>query len=141
MVVENRHTGEEKPLAKIRRPTRSRQRLSELKETLQGDTPNKESWFPGTTTANEGTNLNQFLASLVGRKTRKKHQLQQIKEFFENPLKYGVDIHDSDTSSTDKEINQRKIDLQYRINLLKALLDAAESELHFLEQAKRKRST
>ena len=51
---------------------------------------------------------------------------------------YGVDIHHTETSSTGEEIEKRKRDLQYRITLLSTLLDAAQGELHFLEQAKGK---
>lgn len=121
---------------KIKPSAQARKKLSALRENIKEDAPPKESWFPGATGADEGTNLNQFLASLVGRKTRKKHQLQKIKEFFENPQLYGVDIHDTDTSSSDEEIEQRKRDLRYRISLLSTLLDAAKTELNFLDQAK-----
>ena len=120
---------------KIRTSEQSRRRLLERKNALEADSTLSNFTTRPRSGSDEGSQLNEFLTSLVGRKTRKKQQLKQIKEFFENPHSYGVDIHDPLTSTTRAEIEKREEDLRYRIALLKSLLEAAESELHFFTRA------
>ncbi|HHZ87568.1 MAG TPA: hypothetical protein EYN73_01770 [Chromatiaceae bacterium] len=109
------------------------ERLHELKrehETQQTDQDTDEE------TGFQGEELNAFIKELVEKKKQRKHQLDLIQEFFENPDDYGVQVDIIPSSSSHKEIDQRKAELEYRVNLLRSVLTALEGELELLGVAK-----
>lgn len=83
---------------------------------------------------NEGAELNSFLKDLVEKKKRHKHQLTILMEFFQDPLRFGVEMTNISSSSSAAELEQRKKELTFRVSLLGALLESAEHELRLLKQ-------
>jgi hypothetical protein len=106
-----------------------RQRLAAIRDTR----PKPIASAPDTT---EGGELNKFIKDLVEQKRQRKHQLQIIQDFFQNPIQFGVKLNEIPTSTTPEEINERKKELEYRIDLLNTVLDLLKKELQFLSEVK-----
>ncbi len=83
----------------------------------------------------EGAELNDFLKNLVDRRKQRRHQLQIIQDFFENPVAFGIHTDVIPNGTPLGEIEDRKRELQYRIDLLKSVLEAFEGEMSMLKQA------
>jgi hypothetical protein len=75
------------------------------------------------------------LWDLHAKREERRKQLQLLQEFLRNPS--VIDLKDDviPTSSSRAEIEQRKKELQYRIDILKALLEVTEGELELLSRA------
>lgn len=86
-----------------------------------------------------GADLDAFLGKLKERKRQKKYHLQLIQEFFENPVQFGVQTDFIPSSTTLEEIRAHKKDLQYRIDLLKSILQALEGEMQICQAEQRNR--
>jgi hypothetical protein len=85
----------------------------------------------------EGGELNEFIKGLVDRRKQRKHQLEIIHDFFQNPVEFGVDIDSVPSGTTLEEIQTRKKELSYRIDLLRSVLEALEGELDMFIHAER----
>jgi len=85
----------------------------------------------------EGGELNEFIKGLVDRRRQRKHQLEIIHDFFENPVEFGVDIDSVPSGTTLEEIQTRKKELTYRIDLLRSVLEALQGELDMFIHAER----
>ncbi len=90
------------------------------------DKPAPERDAPAGEAQAQGDELNQMLGDLLAKKKRRKYQLNIIKDFFEEPEKYGVDADDVPHSSTREEMLARHSELTYRIALLKSVLRVLE---------------
>ena len=106
--------------------------------------PNSEDGAPdqqaGLSTAGQSgetasQELNAFLKDLAEKKKRREFQLEMVKEFFEDPLKFGVKADTVPTSTSPEEIKKRILDLEYRRDLLKFVLESTEAELALLDVA------
>ena len=75
-----------------------------------------------------------FIRTLTERKEKRKYQLSIVKSFLEDPLRFGLQTDLVPSSTTSEEIEQRKQELDYRIKLLKTLLEIMEGEMVLLEQ-------
>ena len=82
-----------------------------------------------------GQEINAFLKDLAEKKKRREFQLSMVKEFFEDPLKFGVKTDSVPTSTTAEEIKKRILDLEYRRDLLQFVLESTEAELALLNVA------
>lgn len=116
-----------------------RKRLKAIRSNVGDGDTTKETGRASSSSEREGhpkaTDLDAFLRQLKERKQQKKQQLQLIQEFFENPVKFGVQTDFNPSSTTLEEMRAHKKDLQYRIDLLKSILQAMEGEMQVLCQA------
>src|SRR4029453_16715371 len=79
--------------------SRARQhRLLEIRENLQARTPATAVVpVPGSAADGEakagsqGGELNDFIRQLVDRREQRRHQLEIIQDFFENPVEFGIE--------------------------------------------------
>jgi len=118
-----------------------KKRLYALKEEEQQKSHNEDAQeeqgvfarMPETT---EGDDINKFIKEIVERKQERKKQLEIIHDFFENPAAYGVDTDLIPSSTTPEEIEDRKKELQHKIDLLSSVLKALEGEMKMLCQMK-----
>ena len=122
-------------------PGDRRQRLQSLKEQFAKDMPAGIGESPSRGAAagdarTQAAELNAFLKSMGGRKQMRQHQLQLIKEFFDNPLAFGAEANIIPTSTTTAEIEQRKKEVNYRIDLLKSVLAVLEGEMEMLNRGR-----
>ena len=123
--------------------SRARQhRLLEIRENLparaarQGGLPTPAPGAdPGTATGNEGSELNDFIKQLVDRREQRRHQLEIIQDFFENPVEFGIEADVIPSGTPLEEIRERKKELRYRIDLLRSVLEALEGEHKLLTHA------
>ncbi|MCI0504988.1 MAG: hypothetical protein L0Z73_02650 [Gammaproteobacteria bacterium] len=83
------------------------------------------------------SDINAFLKDLVNKKKGRKHQLEIIQEFFENPYKFGVEIEFVPHSSNLEELKEKKGEIQYKIDLLRSVLKALEGEMELLDKAEK----
>jgi hypothetical protein len=83
----------------------------------------------------EGEEITGFLVSLKSDRDKRKHQLGLVKDLYENPMKLNFKAQFVPSSSTPEEIAERKIELQYRIKMLKAVMEITEGELQLLSRA------
>ena len=68
-------------------------------------------------------------------KEKRKKQFAIIKDLFEDPLTFDLDKQVIPTSSSREEIIARKKELQYRIDILRSILEIADAEMQILAQA------
>jgi hypothetical protein len=83
----------------------------------------------------DGEELTGFLRSLRSDKDKRKYQLGLVKELYEDPLKLNFKTQFVPNSSTPEEIAERKMELRYRIDMLKAVMEITEGELNLLSRA------
>jgi hypothetical protein len=84
----------------------------------------------------EDSQLKEFLAAISKRKGERKKQLEIIQDFFEHPEKYGIDTDLIPTSTEPEEVEERRNELQYRVDLLRSVLAAMEGELELLSRVR-----
>jgi len=118
-----------------------KQRLQSLKEQFAKDMPagvgeSGAAGGPGGGARTQAAELSGFLQSMGGRKQTRQHQLQLIKEFFDNPLAFGAEANIIPTSTTAAEIEQRKKEVGYRIDLIKSVLAVLEGEMEMLNRGR-----
>ena len=82
------------------------------------------------------SSLTEFLASIALRKGERKKQLEIIQDFFEHPEKYGIETDLIPTSTKRAEVEERRNELQYRVDLLRSVLTAMEGELELLSRVR-----
>ena len=122
--------------------SRARQhRLLEIRENLQPRTPAKAvAPVPGGSpeeakASSQGGELNDFIRQLVDRREQRRHQLEIIQDFFENPVEFGIEADVIPSGTPLEEIRERKKELRYRIDLLRSVLEALEGEHKLLTHA------
>jgi hypothetical protein len=111
-------------------------RLLELKDEHQRDGNSQTATGPAVEGETEGDAINKFIKHVVEHKKSRKQQLEIVQDFFNNPTAYGVDTDIIPSSTTEDEINARKKELQHKIDLLRSVLRAFESEMQLLSQIK-----
>jgi hypothetical protein len=79
--------------------------------------------------------LNAFLKEMSERRKNRKHQLQIIQDFLDNPVEFGVEVDYIPHGTPLSELRQRRRELHYRIALLRSVLEAFEGEMSLIEQA------
>jgi len=119
-----------------------KQRLLGIRAELAHEAPKDHDVVPAEQIADalvgqEGGELNEFIKGLVDRRRQRKHQLEIIHEFFQNPVEFGVDIDSVPSGTTLEEIQTRKKELKYRIDLLRSVLEALQGELDMFIHAER----
>jgi len=114
-----------------------KKRLLELKEE---DARRKEEATNNPHTlfgvGNGDSSLTEFLASIASRKGERKKQLEIIKDCFEHPEKYGIETDLIPTATKRAEVEERRNELQYRVDLLRSVLTAMEGELELLSRVR-----
>jgi hypothetical protein len=114
--------------------TRARQRrLLELREAPLVPAPKAEE--AAVSPGGEGRELNDFIKQLVNRREQRRHQLEIIQDFFENPVEFGIQADEIPSGTPLEEIRERKKELRYRIDLLRSVLEALEGEHKLLTHA------
>lgn len=83
----------------------------------------------------QGAEMLTFARTLKEQKERRTKQFTIIKELFEDPLTFDMDKQIIPTSSSREEIIARQRELQYRIDILKSILEVADAEMQILVQA------
>ena len=120
----------DKPPYKKQRPTKKRRRKRHKKNSRLTEQNRPESIF-----GNKDEDLQQVVQTFVQRKKKRKHQLSIIKSFFEDPLRFVLRNELAPSSSSVEQIEERQRTLQHRMELLKTLVEMAESEMQLLCQA------
>jgi len=123
--------------------SRARQhRLLEIRENLPARTTAKTATpaaagsLEGEAKPNsQGGELNDFIRQLVDRREQRRHQLEIIQDFFENPVEFGIEADVIPSGTPLEEIRERKKELRYRIDLLRSVLEALEGEHKLLTHA------
>lgn len=114
--------------------TRARQRrLLELREAPSVPAPRAEE--AAVPAGGQGRELNDFIKQLVNRREQRRHQLEIIQDFFENPVEFGIQADEIPSGTPLEEIRERKKELRYRIDLLRSVLEALEGEHKLLTHA------
>lgn len=113
-----------------------KKRLLELKDEQQRESHTATAAEPVVEGKTEGEDINNFIKEVVERKKARKQQLEIVHDFFENPAAYGVDTDIIPSSTTVGEVDERKKELQHKIDLLHSVLKALESEMQLLHQVK-----
>lgn len=93
--------------------------------------------FPEKPSAEEeiqGAEMLTFVKTLKEQKEKRTKQFSIIKELYENPLTFDLDKQVIPTTSTVEEISARKKELQYRVDILKSILEVADAEMQILIQ-------
>ena len=96
-----------------------RKELWRLKEQTAGENRLKgdaEQLGPGEHQQDEA--LRSFVEIVAERQKKRKHQLQIIKDLFEDPVRFGLQTEFIPSSTSAEEIEQRKKELRYRMDLL-----------------------
>jgi len=83
----------------------------------------------------QGAEILAYAKTFKEQKDKRKKQFSIIKGLFEDPLTFDLDKQVIPTSSSSEEITSRQKELQYRIDILKAILEIAEAEMQLLSQA------
>lgn len=79
--------------------------------------------------------LRAFVASRTAQMDQRRYQLSLIKDFVDDPTRFGIKPGDVPTSTTPAEFAERRSELEYRINMVRTFLDLLNDELRLLEQA------
>ena len=83
----------------------------------------------------QGAEMLTFVKTLKEQKEQRTKQFSIVKELFDNPLTFDLDKQVIPTTSTVEEISARKKELQYRVDILKSILEVADAEMQILIQA------
>jgi hypothetical protein len=111
-------------------------RLLEIRETqTRALAPLPAPAVPPVAAAGQGEELNNFIKQLVDRRSQRRHQLEIIQDFFENPVEFGIEADVIPSGTPLEEIRERKKELRYRIDLLRSVLEALEGEHKLLTHA------
>ena len=76
-----------------------------------------------------------FVKTQKEQKEKRTKQFTIIKDLFEDPLTFDMDKQVIPTSSTREEILVRQKELQYRVDILRSILEIADAEMQILVQA------
>jgi hypothetical protein len=104
-----------------------RKKLRQMRDAMPDDSSTDEEI--------QGAEILAYAKTFKERKDKRKKQFSIIKGLFEDPLTFDLDKQVIPTSSSNEEIASRQKELQYRIDILKAILEIAEAEMQLLSQA------
>ncbi|GMQ83284.1 MAG: hypothetical protein BMS9Abin06_0017 [Gammaproteobacteria bacterium] len=107
-----------------------RDKLLRMNEEISGSSSAAD-----TDDENQGAELLSFVHTLKERKDKRKQQFSIIKKLYEDPIKFGLEKEIIPSSSSAEEIAERQKELQYRIDILRTVLEATEGEMQLLSQA------
>jgi hypothetical protein len=80
--------------------------------------------------------LSESAAGPVAKKLKEKaEQFQSIQEYLHNPVAFDLRGNENQTTSTPEEIESRKGEVRYQIQLMKSVVAVLTEELHELEKA------
>jgi len=100
------------------------------------DTENLEAGSGGQPDSSAGPGAGGLdLLEMFIQMEERKQQLKLLSELLNNPAVLSLKNEAIPCSTTAGEIEQRKRELQYRIDVLKVLLEVTESELNMLSRA------
>jgi len=85
--------------------------------------------------AGEGPGKNVDLLEMMIQMEERKQHLKLLEELLGNPAILSLKNDAIPCSSSPEEIEQRRVELQYRADILKVLLEVTQSELEMLRQA------
>lgn len=117
-----------------------RKHLKQMKEEIAGDSTTADNASSSSLSSsagfsNQDDELLPFIQNLRERDKNRKQQLSIIKKLYEDPISFGLQNEIIPSSTNAEEIAARKKDLQYRIDILRAILEAAEGEMQLLSDA------
>lgn len=105
------------------------QQVSETAPGAAGDAVTR--WL----NAQQENDVRAFVASKAKQMERRKYQLSLVKEFIDDPKRFGLDPGDIPTSTSLKEFAERRSELEYRIALMRTFLEILNEELRALDHA------
>jgi hypothetical protein len=79
--------------------------------------------------------VRDFVAARGKQAAERKYQLSLIKDFVENPSRFGLDPGRIPTSTAPEEFAERRSELEYRIAMARTLLQLLDEELQMLTKA------
>lgn len=79
--------------------------------------------------------LQAFIQGTLDKKRQRKHQLDLIQKFFDDPTAFGIDAELIPHVTNQEELATQKQYLEYRITLLRSILEVMEGELKLLSEA------
>lgn len=82
----------------------------------------------------EGT-VRAFIASRTAQMDHRKYQMSLIKDFVDDPSRFGIKAGAIPTSTSLQEFAEKRSELQYRIAMTRTFLDLLTEDLRLLEQA------
>jgi hypothetical protein len=85
--------------------------------------------------AQQENDVRAFVASKSKQMEQRKYQLSLVKQFVDDPSRFGLDPGDIPTSTSLKEFADRRSEIEYRIGLMRTFLDILNEELRVLDQA------
>ncbi len=99
--------------------------------------PEKDTGGDGraTTTEASSDDLQNFVQGLLDKKRQRKYQLELIQQFFDDPTTFGIDAELIPHITNHEELATQRQYLEYRITLLRSILEVLEGELKLLTQA------
>jgi hypothetical protein len=135
-----------KPAATKKPPAKTGERASQRRGELEGlkaeiaqsaETPSGAGGDAVTRwlNAQQENDVRAFVASKAKQLDRRKYQLSLVKEFIDDPSRFGLDPGDIPTSTSLKEFAERRSELEYRIALMRTFLEILTEELRVLDQA------
>ena len=118
---------------KSERHNRNRQRRGR-KKTILARSRHKEGFWASCKTQARSNSLG---AGLLLQKLREKtDQFQHILDFVNDPVPFALRSTEINTSSTPEEVESRKAEIRYQIQIMKSVLAVLAEELEELEQAR-----
>ena len=79
--------------------------------------------------------LRAFISYRTAKLEQRKYQMLLVKEFLDDPSRFGLSGGDIPTSTSLAEFAERRNDLEHRIAIAKTFLDLLNEELRQLDQA------
>jgi hypothetical protein len=104
-------------------------------EQPRGPSPSQANDMLARWLASQDDDLRAFVASRSAQMDQRRYQLSLIKDFVDDPTRFGIKPGDVPTSTTLAEFAERRAELQYRINMVRTFLDLLNEELRLLDQA------
>ena len=84
---------------------------------------------------NSSQEVRAFIATRSAQMDQRKYQLLLIKDFIEDPTRFGIKPADIPTSTSLEEFAEKRRELQYRITMMQTFLDVLNEELRLLDDA------
>lgn len=85
--------------------------------------------------ATSSQEVRAFIATRSAQMEERKYQLLLIKDFIEDPTRFGIKPADIPTSTSLEEFAEKRRELQYRIAMMQTFLDVLKEELRLLDDA------
>ncbi len=78
--------------------------------------------------------VQSFIQFFREKKDQRKYQLSLVKDFLDDPARFGIQPDVLPSSTTLEEFEDRRKELKYRMALMRTLLELMEDELQLLEK-------